>query len=162
DMTKPNFGLAALQAGLLASQVDELIFNAWDPHWGRKLTYFESFLVGIRNAVDFCATAYQRPRITFVSSICAVGDWPIFHPINPAIPEAVVWDNRSAMPHGYGESKCVAEQVLAKAHEVSGIPVNIVRAGQIGGPSQSSVGTWPRQGWLYSIILASSKLGVFP
>jgi thioester reductase-like protein len=162
DMTQPNFGLAALQAGLLASQVDELIFNAWNPHWGKELAYFDSFLAGIRNAVDFCAAAYRRPRITFISSICAVGDWPTVYPLVPSIPEAVVWDNHSAMPHGYGESKCVAEQVLAKAHEVSGIQVSIIRAGQIGGPSRPSLGIWPQQGWLYSIMIASSQLGVLP
>jgi thioester reductase-like protein len=162
DMTQPNFGLSILQAGLLASQVDELIFNAWDPHWGKKLAYFDPFLGGIRNAIDFCASASRRPRITFISSICAVGDWPLVHPREPAIPEAVVWDNRSAMSHGYGESKCVAEQMLAKAHEVSGIPVNIVRAGQIGGPSIPSMGAWTRQGWLYSIMMASKRLGTFP
>ncbi|KAF9730113.1 hypothetical protein PMIN04_012681 [Paraphaeosphaeria minitans] len=67
----------------------------------------------------------KRPRITFVSSICAVGDWPLVHPARPRVPEEAAWDNRSAMPHGYGESKCVAEQLLAKAHEASGLRVNI-------------------------------------
>lgn len=162
NMTQPNFGLGAIEAGLLASQVDELIFNAWDPHWSKELAYFDPFIGGIRNAIDFCVSAYRRPRITFVSSICAVGDWPMVHPMDPAIPEAVVWHNRSAMPHGYGESKCVAEQVLAKAHEVSGVPVSIVRAGQIGGLSRPGMGAWPRQGWLYSVITASNKLRVFP
>ncbi|KAH5983372.1 hypothetical protein HBI07_250130 [Parastagonospora nodorum] len=152
DMTQPNFGLTSLQADLLASQVDELVFNAWDPHWGKKLVDFDRFLGGIRNAINFCASASKRPRITFISSICAVGDWPLIHPRDPVIPEAVVQDNRSAMPNGYGESKCVAEQILAKANQVSGIPVNIVRAGQIGGPSLPSMGAWARQGWLFSDV----------
>ncbi|KAH5617550.1 hypothetical protein HBI23_254190 [Parastagonospora nodorum] len=162
DMTQPNFGLTSLQADLLASQVDELVFNAWDPHWGKKLVDFDRFLGGIRNAINFCASASKRPRITFISSICAVGDWPLIHPRDPVIPEAVVQDNRSAMPNGYGESKCVAEQILAKANQVSGIPVNIVRAGQIGGPSLPSMGAWARQGWLYSVMMASKRLGTFP
>jgi thioester reductase-like protein len=162
DMTQPNFGLTALQVGLLSSRVDELIFNAWDPHWGKELAYFETFLAGIRNAIDFCATASSRPRITFISSICAVGDWPIVHPTDPTIPETVVWDRRSAMNNGYGESKCIAEQVLAKAQKVSGIPVSVIRAGQIGGPSKLSMGAWPRQGWLCSVITASKRLKVFP
>jgi hypothetical protein len=127
DMTQPDLGLTPTQTFLLASQVDELIFNAWDPHWGKKLVEFDPFLGGIRNAINFCASASKRPRITFISSICAVGDWPLIHPRDPAIPEAVAQDNRSAMPNGYGESKCVAEQILAKANEISGIPVNIVR-----------------------------------
>jgi thioester reductase-like protein len=162
DITQTNFGLTVLQVAFLASRVDELIFNAWDPHWGKDLIDFDSFLSAVRNTIDVCAAAYRHPRITFISSICAVGNWPIVHPEDPAIPEAVVWDNRSAMPHGYGESKCVAEQILARAQEVSGVPVSIVRAGQIGGPSKPGMGAWPRQGWLYSIITASIKLKVFP
>jgi thioester reductase-like protein len=162
DMTQPNFGLPSSQADSIASQIDELIFNAWDLHWRKELTYFEPFLKGIRNAIDFCASASRRPRIIFVSTICAVGDWPLLHCEDPAIPEAVVWDNWSAMPHGYGESKCVAEQVLAKAHEVSGVPVSVIRAGQIGGLSRADRGSWPRQGWLYSVIRFSHKGNMFP
>ncbi|KAF2818225.1 NAD(P)-binding protein [Ophiobolus disseminans] len=122
DITQSKLGLTALQVAFLASRVDELIFNAWDPHWGKDLAYFNSFLSGIRNAIDLCAAGSRRPRIIFVSSICAVGNWPLINPTDPTIPEAVVWDSRCAMPHGYGESKCVAEQILAKAHEVSGVP----------------------------------------
>jgi thioester reductase-like protein len=162
DMTQPEFGLTSIQADILASQVDELIFNAWDPHWNKKLAYFDSFLGGIHNAIDFCASASKRPRITLISSIRAVGDWPLIHPRDPTIPEAVVQDNRSAMPNGYRESKCVAEQILVKAHEVSGTPVNIVRVGQVGGPSISSMGVWARQRWLYSILTASKRLCTFP
>ena len=73
-----------------------------------------------------------------------------------------MWDSRSAMPHGYGESKCVAEQLLAKAHEASGLRVNVVRAGQIGGPSKPRVKEWPRPGWIHSILQTSLKLGSFP
>jgi thioester reductase-like protein len=162
DMTQPNFGLPSWQADALALQVDELIFNAWDPHWGKELKYFETFLKGVRTSIEFCASAPRRPRIIFVSSICAVADWSIIHSGTPAIPETIVWNNWSAMPHGYGESKCIAEQVLAKAHEISGVPVSVIRAGQIGGPSRANIGSWPRQGWLYSVIRSSSKGKVFP
>tara|TARA_R110002003_G_scaffold1007_2_gene22055 strand:- start:1282 stop:2103 length:822 start_codon:yes stop_codon:yes gene_type:complete len=142
--------------------VDELIFNAWDPHWSKDLVCFETLLSGVRNTIDLCAAEYRRPRITFVSSICAVGDWPKVHHTDPAMPEAVIWDNHSAMPHGYGESKCIAEQILAKDQEVSGVPVSIVRAEQVGGASGPSLGAWPRQGWLYAIITASIRLKAFP
>ena len=84
------------------------------------------------------------------------------HPKQPIVTEAVVWDSRSAMPHGYGESKCVAEQLLARAHEASGLSVNIVRAGQIGGPTKCRIKAWPQQGWIYSIIKTSLRLGYFP
>ncbi|KAF9728523.1 thioester reductase domain-containing protein [Paraphaeosphaeria minitans] len=162
DVTKPDFGLDTEQAARLASEVDELVFNTWDTNWSKSLAHFEPFLRAVRNAIDFCTSASKRPRITFVSSICSVGDWPLVHPARPRVPEEAAWDNRSAMPHGYGESKCVAEQLLAKAQEASGLHVNIVRAGQIGGPSRSGLRMWPRQGWVYSILKASKRLGYFP
>jgi thioester reductase-like protein len=115
----------------------------------------------MRVATEFCATAQRRPRLTFVS-ICAVGDWPLVNPENPVIPEGVILDWHSAMPHGYGESKYVAERMLANANSTLGIPANIIRAGQIGGPSAPNMGFWPRQGWLLAIIKASQATGAFP
>lgn len=162
DIAEPNLGLTPQQVASLTSNIDELIFNAWDPRWDKKLVHFECFLRGIRHAVDLCTSAHRHPRIIFVSSICAVGNWPIAYPKHPKIPEAVIWDDRSAMPHGYGESKYLAEHILAKAKEVSNLPVSIVRAGQIGGPSTPGKGVWPRQGWLYSIISTSTRLRAFP
>lgn len=162
DITKPDLGLDTSQTTLLASELDELIFNAWDTNWSKPLAHFDPFVRAVRHAVDFCASALKHPRITFISSICSVGAWPLVYPTQPRVPEAVVWDNRGAMPHGYGESKCVAEQLLANAHHVSGVDVNIVRAGQIGGPIMSATETWPRQGWIYSILKASDRLGFFP
>jgi thioester reductase-like protein len=51
------------------------------------------------------------------------------------IPEDVAWDFSSAMVNRYGESKCIAEQILVKAHATSTLRVAIVRAAQVGGPS---------------------------
>jgi thioester reductase-like protein len=143
-------------------QVEELVFNAWDPNWGKPLSSFESLLEALRKVIELLTSVAGHPRITFVSSICAVGDWPLRHPDRPQIPEEVIWDCDSAMPNGYGQSKCIAEQMLAKAHEIAKLRVNIVRAGQIGGPTSSKHCTWPRQGWLYSVIQASAKVGLFP
>jgi thioester reductase-like protein len=162
DITNPSVGLDSVLVSSILAHVNELVFNAWDPNWSKPLEYFEPFLRALRSIVDLCTSAAGRPRITFVSSICAVGNWPLLHPDQPMVPEEVVWECGSAMPHGYGESKCVGEQLLAEAHKVAGLPVNIVRAGQIGGPMNATLCTWPRQGWLYSIIKSSEKLGAFP
>jgi thioester reductase-like protein len=116
----------------------------------------------LRNVIDLLASTVGHPRITFVSSICAVGDWPLRHPDRPMVPEKVIWDCDSAMPNGYGQSMCIAEQLLAKAHETAKLRVNIVRVGQIGGSVSSTHHTWPRQDWLYPVIQSSAKLGAFP
>lgn len=162
DLAQPDFGLNSRLTAGLSNNVDQLVFNAWDSNWGKSLDHFYIFLKGVRSSIDFSLAADKHVCITLISSICAVGDWAFSNPAQPNIPEDIVWDNRSAMPHGYGESKCVAEQLLGLASKVSGLSVNIVRAGQIGGPLGPAAGTWPRQGWLYSIIDASKRIGYFP
>jgi hypothetical protein len=86
----------------------------------------------------------------------------LLRPDQPMVPEEVVGECGSAMLHSYGESMSAGKHLLADAHKVAGLPVNIVRAGQIGGPMNATLFTWPRQGWLYSIIQSSKKLGAFP
>lgn len=164
DISMQHMGLTSEQVKLLALEVDELVFNAWNPNWSLPLKSFEPLLRALRHAVEFCVSGHRQPRMTFVSSICAVGEWPRNHPNQPRIPERVAWDSASAMAHGYGESKCIAEQLLARAHASSGVCITIVRAGQIGGPVQENTpsGSWSVQGWLYSIIKASAKLGYWP
>jgi thioester reductase-like protein len=107
DLTQSMLGLGPKHSSMLATDVDELIFNSWDPNWVKELAYFEPFLKDIRNAIDFCATASKRPRLSFMSSICVVGDWPLYNPTDPAILEDVILDSRCAMPHGYGDSTSV-------------------------------------------------------
>ena len=162
DITEPATWTA--EDGLRALDVDEVIFNAWNPNWSLPLQSFQPLLRAMRSAIDLCASNPRRPRMTFISSICAVGEWPRKHTDKPLIPESVAWDSASAMAHGYGESKCIAEQLLAHAHAVSGLRVAIVRAGQIGGPALSSTArsVWPVQGWLLSLVKASEKTGCWP
>jgi thioester reductase-like protein len=163
NITKPNFGLATEHAALLASKMDELIFNSWDTNWAKPLPHFEPFVNAMKLAVEFCVSAPSHPRITFVSSVCAVADWPLYHgPEEQLVPEEIIQDGKNSVPHGYGQSKFIAEHMLAKAHEESGLRVNIVRAGQIGGPAKLAVRRWPRAQWIYSILRASRKIGWLP
>ncbi|KAH8701427.1 hypothetical protein GQ44DRAFT_732919 [Phaeosphaeriaceae sp. PMI808] len=159
NISNDNF---ALENVLATTQVDEIIFSAWDVNWSKPLEHFDPFIKSVRNVINFCSRSLQPTRITYISSVCAVGDWPIVHSTRPIIPEEVIWDNRCAMTQGYAKSKCVAEQVLAEASKASLVPVNIVRVGQIGGPSQPSAVEWPIQGWIYTIIMTSKKTKRFP
>lgn len=165
NIGEPNFGLEETEARALASTVDEIVFNAWNSNWSLPLEAFKPFLQALQNTVDFCTLNTRRPRIVFVSSICAVGEWPRKNPNQPLIPETIIWNmEESAMAHGYGQSKCIAEQLLGRANKELEIPVAIVRAGQIGGPIMSNGPhpAWPIQGWIYSIISTSKRVGYWP
>lgn len=84
--------------------------------------------------------------MTFISSLAAIGNWPILHPGKPLIPESPAQDSNVTMRMGYGESKNVAEQILTHANKICGIPVSIIRAGQIGGALKIALESWPSQG----------------
>ena len=162
DLEQLNFGLEAEPIAFLRDRVDELVFNAWDTNWIKALDQFHPFLMGIRQSIIFCTAAKRRFRLTFISSICAVADWTLGHLQEKRVPEEVLQGQGTAMPHGYGQSKWIAERLLSSGNAGSGIAVNIVRAGQIGGPQDPSVGTWPVQPWLWSIITTSRRLRYFP
>jgi thioester reductase-like protein len=164
DITKPRLGLDGVHYQNFASGVDEIVFNSWNSNWGKPLEHFEPLIASVRNIIELCAASSRRPRITFISSVCSIGEWQREHPEQPWVPEEVAWDSASAMANGYGESKCIAEQLFAQAHAAFGLRVAIVRAGQIGGPCLSTVvyKGWPVQGWLYVIIKTSDELGYWP
>jgi thioester reductase-like protein len=164
DTTKPGFDLDVAHHQIFVSEVDEIIFNAWNPNWGLPLKSFGSLIGSVRNLIELCAASSRRPRVTFMSSMCSIGEWQREHPERPLVPEEVAWDPASAMANGYGESKCIAEQLLAHAHALSGLRVAIIRAAQVGGPSPSVAGNkhWPVPGWLYVIIKTSKQLGYWP
>lgn len=127
DMSKASLGLGQL-AAQLASELEQVIFNAWNPNWALPYQRFGPLLEALQRAIHFCAHEAKGSRIVFISSVCAIGNWPRIHPRLPLIPESVSHDSRYAMAHGYGESKAAAERMLAQANSKDGLPVVIMRA----------------------------------
>ena len=164
DITKPHLGLNEAHHKLILSEVDEMVFNAWNPNWGIPFKNFEPLLGALSSAIEISTASLRRPRITFISSTCSITMWPRQHPTQPLYPESPAWDEASTAENGYGKSKYQAEQLLARAHAKHGLRVAIVRAGNIGGPSRSPTGPtdWPVQGWLFVVIKTSQRLGHWP
>ncbi|KAF2799626.1 acetyl-CoA synthetase-like protein [Melanomma pulvis-pyrius CBS 109.77] len=175
-----NLGLSDADLSNI-SRVDTIIYNSWKPDFSIPLLSFEKpFLSGLRNIIDICASSDRQPSLLFISSIAAVGHWAQVHGSQTTIPETPIQDVGVALPMGYGESKCVAERILQVAHETCGIPVTILRVGQIGGSTTAAITEWPTvlgvmgrnatdtsagwpvQEWLLSIIKTSKALGAFP
>lgn len=65
---------------------------------------------------------------------------------------------------GYAESKHVSERILETASERSGVPVCILRVGQIAGPvtARTATGAWNKDEWFPSMIKTSQTLGFLP
>lgn len=74
----------------------------------------------------------------FISSIAAVDGYS-----GPgSVPEAPVQDLTAASKIGYGQSKLIAECLLDKAAEISGVRSAVCRVGIVAGPVESQLGKW--------------------
>lgn len=63
---------------------------------------------------------------------------------------------------GYGESKHIAERMLAIAAERRGVNVDVLRLGQVAGPIAPDGGCWNRSEWFPSLVRTSKALGCVP
>ena len=156
-----QLGLADAQHHDLTSTVDIIIHNAWKVDFNHSLeSYDPVHLQGVRNLIDWSLYSIRYPPIIFISSTSSVGNWTTIHP-DEAVPESSIYDHQVAQTMGYGESKHVAEYILGTASEQSGVPVSILRVGQIAGPV-ATPGIWNKDEWVYSLIKSSQSLGYFP
>lgn len=100
----------------------------------------------------------------FISSISSVAKYSTWYPGSTLIRETSLasTDYAVALPMGYGESKHVAERMLAVAANRSGVKVYILRLGQGAGPVAPDGGCWNRSEWFPSLIQTSKVMGCMP
>ena len=161
DYGENQLGLPDAQFKELTTTVDIIIHNAWKVDFNHSLESFEPVHIqGVRNLINWSIHSGRHPHIIFLSSISSVGNWKRLHPDEP-VPEKPVSSHHVAQEMGYGESKHVAECILNIATERSGVPVSVLRIGQIAGPV-SAPGVWNRDEWFPSLIKTSQSLGYLP
>ena len=154
-------GLAEKQYKKLTSSVDIIIHNAWKVDFNHSLESFEPFHIrGVRNLIDWSASSSRHPHIIFISSISSIGNWK-HGPSGRQIDETPIASHDSAQEMGYGESKNVAECILDIANKQAGVPVSILRLGQIAGPVTTS-GIWNEAEWFPSLVKTSQSQGCIP
>lgn len=162
DLSHPDFGLTDQFLNLLGKEVDMIIHNAWQVDFNLGLPSFEAVHIrGLRNIIDFSLKSNRQPRIFFTSSISVAGNWTRNHE-GKAVPETVLDDYADAQPHGYGESKHVAERILAEAAKKTGLPVTILRIGQIAGSTCENDPAWNKDEMVPIIIKTSKAMRKVP
>ena len=161
DINEPNLGLPEATASMLTGDVDIIVHNAWKVDFNQTLASFENHIRGTRSMIDWSTASPKRPRVIFVSSISSVKNWSRIQGQEP-VPNAPISDYSAASNMGYGESKLVAESILARANERAGVPVSILRVGQIAGSTVASDVAWPAQEWFPSLIRTSKTLRIIP
>lgn len=162
DLAVPQLGLAVQDFEILVERVDIIVHNAWKIDFNQPLSSFESQIQGVRNLIDLSIRSRRKPRIMFVSSVASIMKWAMTVGKGFA-PETVPSDACStALETGYAESKYIAERVLYEANQRSGVPVSILRVGQIGGSTMQGDVAFARQEWLASLIETSMTMGAVP
>lgn len=156
NLSRSNLGLSSEDYALLAENVDIIIHNAWRVDFNLTLQSFANpYLQSIQTTICLKAASKKRARIFFVSSVSSMM-------ASTTVTESITQDFSGPMALGYAESKSVAERILAAASSKSGIPVTILRVGQVAGSTNPKASPWPTQEWLYPLIKASRDLGVVP
>ncbi|RDW87990.1 hypothetical protein BP6252_00022 [Coleophoma cylindrospora] len=145
NMEDEKLGLGNDLYEKLQNEVSTVLHNAWRLDFNRPVNTFEAdCLVGTMNLLSFCLMG-RKKTFAFTSSISAI--------MGPALKgqkalEMPVGDDpRSASGTGYAQSKYVVERVTQHYASVTGMPVRLLRVGQLCGHSRLGVWTetemWP-------------------
>lgn len=161
ELSQPLLGLNKETYDDLRSRASIIIHNAWPVNFNLRLTAFESHLAGLvslfRLAADSNST--HETRIVFISSVSAIGGLAGRHDSQT---EQIFTSFDTPSVNGYARSKFLSELLCDKAAECLGIPVDVVRLGQVAGAARQSGGHWNQDEWLPSLIISSRDLGCLP
>ncbi|KUI71888.1 Oxygen-dependent choline dehydrogenase [Cytospora mali] len=163
DLGKPCLGLSPPHLDEILNRTNLIIHNAWHVDFNWTLdSYKETYLRSVRELVNLSSMSPLRPRIVFLSSVSSVQQWAAVFP-HP-VAEAPLETYEVTSPLGYGQSKHVAERILARASNVCGTPVTIIRLGQIAGPTDLGNGGegWSMDEWIPSLAAISKTLRMIP
>ncbi|CAA7263092.1 unnamed protein product [Cyclocybe aegerita] len=162
ELAKDRLGLSDEHYEELQAFVNVVIHTAWRLDFNLSLASFESSIRGTHNLLQLARTSRMHAdrivgpealRFIFTSSVASALSW------NQALgpyPEEDVLDSSFAVGNGYGESKYVAERILAS----SGLNATSLRIGQISGGLPN--GAWATTDWVPILVKSSVALGVLP
>ncbi|EMD36304.1 hypothetical protein CERSUDRAFT_95639 [Gelatoporia subvermispora B] len=154
DVSKPTLGLQDEEIHLIQNNVTHIVHCAWEVNFNHPLGRFvDTHIKGIQTLVEIAMSTQREvvPRLIFISSIAGV----LNHADSRAIEERCYYDPEVSADYGYGQSKYVAERLLAHASEKTGLPVTIIRAGQLSGCT--TTGEW-NENEVYPIFFRSCHL----
>ncbi|KAI9702666.1 MAG: putative secondary metabolism biosynthetic enzyme [Bogoriella megaspora] len=171
DFQKPYLGLTEQELGFFET-VHAIIHCAWRVNFNQTLASFELHIRALCELRSIVSRSYWKPRLCFVSSMSAVANYSCTGSEGTVIPEEIVYDDAAALPMGYGQSKYVAERILANAANDLEIPITILRLGQVAGTvqdatkecqaSSETTRPWNPAEWVPSLIATSGALGQLP
>lgn len=135
----------------LARTVTTVIQNAWKMDFNTPVEEFEGDC--IRNTISLIRLAYTgcAKRMVFMSSVSACMGSGHLSPVVQE--EALGEDPAVALGTGYAQSKYVVERILQSAERELGVPVVVLRVGQMCG--HTGTGDW-NQDEMWPIMFATA------
>ncbi|TAQ86889.1 hypothetical protein B7494_g4804 [Chlorociboria aeruginascens] len=158
DLADHQLGLGGEEYGRLMDTATHIIHCQWPVNFNWTISSFKPYIAGVRNLAHLAASSAHNAFVLFVSSVASVGGWQGLG----QVPEAPIHDLTAAANMGYGQSKLIAECLLDKAAEISGVRSAVCRVGIVAGPVEQQLGMWNKHEYIPSIIVSSAHLGVFP
>ena len=152
-------------------QADAILYCPWKIDFNYPLSSFEPQIRAITRVAHLTASGARAARIFFVSSISSISNHDL--KLGKWRTEEVYRDGAFALPMGYAQSKQVAERILAYVSSRAGIPVSVLRIGQIAGAvnitlkenlgdTTERLQLWNENEWVPTLIRTSKNLGCLP
>jgi thioester reductase-like protein len=136
DLTQPRLGIAQAQYEMLTHQVDAVYHVGAKVNWSYPYQMLKAANVGGTEQVLRLAATHRSVPMHHVSTV------GVFAPATTELAARRV-DGQTgpadALLNGYGQSKWVAEQLVAQA-KARGLPISLYRPGLIGGDEVSGAG----------------------
>ncbi|EJD52051.1 acetyl-CoA synthetase-like protein [Auricularia subglabra TFB-10046 SS5] len=157
DVCQPRFGIPEEDWQELLRQVTAVVHCAWRLDFNLGLESFVPHLTGIRNIVTLISGSLQpaAPSLVFTSSLDTIRHWSE----ERLVPEDLL-NAEYAVGSGYGESKWISDQILARAANEIGLSVTTIRISQLSGIRGN--GSWNTSDWVPQVLRASAALGAVP
>ncbi|KAF7291295.1 Acetyl-CoA synthetase-like protein [Mycena indigotica] len=149
DATQADLGISSGVFSELKNSLTVIIHNAWTLDFNKSVASFAAHLQATRNLIDLGRAT--DARFVFTSSIAAAQAWDAGR---GPVPEDVL-PAENALGTGYGESKHVAERVIAAA----GLRATSLRIGQISGAKN---GAWATADWVPALVKSGIALAALP
>ncbi|KAJ7918788.1 L-aminoadipate-semialdehyde dehydrogenase [Mycena leptocephala] len=132
----PLLGLTESEYNAVREEVTDVIHNAWPVNFVLSLESYDEHVGGAVNLINLClASSYAEPAAFFFSSSISC---------RQGAPDATCTEDFASTPStaagtGYARSKWVVEKLCQRAAASSGVPVGVLRIGQMVGDSVTGV-----------------------
>ncbi|KAI1331617.1 acetyl-CoA synthetase-like protein [Xylariaceae sp. FL0255] len=159
DLSRADLGLPPTRLSELQSSLTNVIHSAWAVNFNMGVGSFEQqHIQGTQHLLNLCLQVpFAKPaRFSFISSVSAASRTPA----SEIVRERFVQNPEYAQPIGYGRSKWVAEHIVRRAAEETGIEAKVLRTGQL--MSDTKDGRWNSTEAIPLMIRSATTLRALP